>query len=115
MGLGKTIITIGFLAHLWEKKLCGPFLIVAPLSTLANWKAELSKWCPFMPALLYHGSKEERQEMQRQFQRQRQKAKDTKDTRSLGVVITSFEMAMRDIKFLCGCAWKYLVVDEAHG
>jgi len=114
MGLGKTIITIGFLAHLWEKKLCGPFLIVAPLSTLANWKAELSKWCPFMPALLYHGSKDERQEMQRQFQRQRQKAKDTKDTRSLGVVITSFEMAMRDIKFLCGCAWKYLVVDEAH-
>ena len=38
MGLGKTIQTIALLAHLIEvKQNSGPFLVVAPLSTLSNW------------------------------------------------------------------------------
>ncbi|CAJ0761039.1 12094_t:CDS:10 [Entrophospora sp. SA101] len=41
MGLGKTLQTIAFLAYLWENKIYGPFLIVAPLSTLANWVSEV--------------------------------------------------------------------------
>jgi chromodomain-helicase-DNA-binding protein 7 len=35
MGLGKTIQTIAFLNHLYQIEACrGPFLVVAPLSTL---------------------------------------------------------------------------------
>jgi SNF2 family DNA or RNA helicase len=41
MGLGKTIQTIALLSYLIEyKKNYGPFLIVAPLSTIPNWMAE---------------------------------------------------------------------------
>ena len=39
MGLGKTIQSIAFLDHLIKIcKIRGPFLVVAPLSTLSHWK-----------------------------------------------------------------------------
>lgn len=39
MGLGKTIQAIALLAHISERKnIWGPFLIVAPNSTLFNWQ-----------------------------------------------------------------------------
>lgn len=43
MGLGKTIQTIGFLAHLKGNGLDGPYMIIAPLSTLSNWVNEISR------------------------------------------------------------------------
>ena len=43
MGLGKTIQTIGFLSHLKGNGLHGPYLIIAPLSTLSNWMNEISR------------------------------------------------------------------------
>lgn len=43
MGLGKTIQTIGFLAHLKGNGLDGPYLVIAPLSTLSNWVNEISR------------------------------------------------------------------------
>ncbi|CAI2167043.1 13618_t:CDS:10 [Funneliformis geosporum] len=43
MGLGKTLQTIAFFAYLWERQIFGPFLIVAPLSTLANWVSEFHR------------------------------------------------------------------------
>jgi chromodomain-helicase-DNA-binding protein 1 len=49
MGLGKTIQCIAILAHLMlERGIPGPFLIVAPLSTVPAWQRELEKWAPFM-------------------------------------------------------------------
>ena len=63
MGLGKTIQTISFIAFLREKGITGPFLIAAPLSTTSNWVAEFKKWTPEIPVLLYHGSKQEREEL----------------------------------------------------
>ncbi|XP_072989516.1 ATP-dependent DNA helicase DDM1 isoform X3 [Typha latifolia] len=44
MGLGKTIQTIGFLAHLKGKGLDGPYMVIAPLSTLSNWVNEVSRF-----------------------------------------------------------------------
>jgi DNA helicase INO80 len=39
MGLGKTIQAISLLAHVSQNKnIWGPFLIVAPNSTLFNWQ-----------------------------------------------------------------------------
>lgn len=43
MGLGKTIQTIAFLAHLKGNGLHGPYLVIAPLSTLSNWVNEISR------------------------------------------------------------------------
>lgn len=44
MGLGKTVQTLGLLSHLRGRKVFGPFLIVAPLSTLPNWVNEITRW-----------------------------------------------------------------------
>lgn len=53
MGLGKTVQTIGLLSHLKGNKLHGPFLIVAPLSTLSNWVNEIRR-LPFFNFLHLH-------------------------------------------------------------
>ncbi len=57
------IQTIGFISHLWKKTIYGPFIVIAPLSTLTNWEAEFQKFAPTVPVLLYHGNKQERQKM----------------------------------------------------
>ncbi|KAF4695952.1 hypothetical protein FOZ62_011492, partial [Perkinsus olseni] len=45
MGLGKTITTIAFLNFLYTvEKVKGPFLVVAPLSTLGHWKKVADQW-----------------------------------------------------------------------
>ena len=113
MGLGKTIQTIGMMSNLKEKSVKGPFLVVAPLSTLANWNREVPQWTEGkMSSMLYHGAQEARAEL-------RTKWGET------DVIVTSFEICMRDIKFFQNPKfsnrtakedqqWKYLAVDEGH-
>lgn len=64
MGLGKTIQTIAFVAFLKEfKKISGPFMVVAPKSTLGNWMREFKKWMPCCRVLKLIAVKEERDEI----------------------------------------------------
>lgn len=44
MGLGKTIQTIAFLSHLKGNGLNGPYMVIAPLSTLSNWLSEIERY-----------------------------------------------------------------------
>lgn len=44
MGLGKTLQTISLMAFLREKGMIGPFLVVAPVSTLSNWVDEIERF-----------------------------------------------------------------------
>ena len=47
MGLGKTVQSIALLAHLAEtQNIWGPFLVVAPASTLHNWQQEVTRFVP---------------------------------------------------------------------
>ena len=47
MGLGKTLQTISLLCHVYAvKKRPGPFLVIAPLSTIANWEKEVCSPAP---------------------------------------------------------------------
>lgn len=56
MGLGKTIQSIGFLAHLQSALgQGGPHLVVVPLSVLSNWLSEIERFCPSMRAVRFHG------------------------------------------------------------
>lgn len=105
MGLGKTIQAISVIAHLVEQGVSGPFLVVAPLSTLSNWLSELHRFSPRLPALLYHG-------VQRRDLLPRLRTPDTAAV--LPVVLTSYEVAIRDSRQLANFEWKYLVVDEGH-
>ena len=55
MGLGKTCQVIAFLAHLFEKGIKGPHLVVVPGSTLENWLREFSIFCPGLVVMPYYG------------------------------------------------------------
>jgi SNF2 family DNA or RNA helicase len=45
MGLGKTAQSIAVLAWLRQyAKAAGPFLVVAPLTTLGHWQREVETW-----------------------------------------------------------------------
>ncbi len=46
MGLGKTIQCIALVSHLIEQEVPGPFLVVAPLSTVPNWVSEFARFTP---------------------------------------------------------------------
>jgi ATP-dependent DNA helicase len=108
MGLGKTLQTISFLAYLAEVGTKGPFLIVAPLSTLANWESEFRQFCPSLSVLLYHGSTTER------AKKRRNDLKIKNGLINVSVVITSYEISMKDKRSLKSVQWKYIVVDEGH-
>lgn len=105
MGLGKTVQVISFFAHLYEMKVRGPFLIVTPLSTLGNWVGELKRFTPNVPVILYHGTPEERATKRKSISQARKDA-------GFPTVVTSFEVVMKDRRFLANLPWKYLVIDE---
>ena len=111
MGLGKTIQVIALLSHLRNMGVKGAMMVCAPLSTLANWKKEFAKWAPTVNVLVYHGNPEERLALRRRYLRRGMIA-------SLPVVLTTYEMAMRDRSVRGGGLgihhWKYIVVDEGH-
>jgi ATP-dependent DNA helicase len=107
MGLGKTIQTIAMLAHLWENKSYGPFLIAAPLSTTSNWVAEFEKWTPSMPVMLYHGDKKERERLRKTRLR-------NPGTDQFPIMVTSYEICMNDRKYLTSFGWQFIIIDEGH-
>lgn len=108
MGLGKTIQLISFLAFLRENGTNGPFLILGPLSTVNNWVREFGFWTPKIPVVMYHGSPQARGEIRR-----KQLKGDARGAK-FPVVCTSYEICMRDKKYLANLPWKFIVVDEGH-
>ncbi|RHY12865.1 hypothetical protein DYB36_004092 [Aphanomyces astaci] len=86
MGLGKTVQTVAYINHLVTKEnLRGPYLIIAPLSTLSHWQREASS--------------NHHQQPQYRFD----------------VLITTFEMCTaNDYLTLARIKWQLAVVDEAH-
>lgn len=108
MGLGKTIQTIGFLAHLKGKGLDGPYMVIAPLSTLSNWMNEMNRFTPSMKAIIYHGDLKERNAI-------RLKHMPKNIGPNFPIVITSYEVALNDARrHLRHYKWKYVIVDEGH-
>ena len=51
MGLGKTVQCIAMMAHLVNMGVPGPYLVVAPLSTLPNWQSEFERFAPKVSSL----------------------------------------------------------------
>jgi SNF2 family DNA or RNA helicase len=112
MGLGKTIQTIALLAHLRELKVYAWRILVVPLSTMTNWMAELQKWAPSVPAMQYHGDKEERVALRKRMAQ----IKKSEDKSRIPVLVTTYEVVCRDRRDLqvLNLDWKHLIVDEGH-
>ncbi|KAM0031482.1 putative DNA helicase chromatin remodeling SNF2 family [Helianthus debilis subsp. tardiflorus] len=104
MGLGKTIQTISLIAYLMENKgVTGPHVIVAPKAVLPNWINEFSTWAPSIAAFLYDGRLDERKAMREELSEGK-----------FSVLITHYDLIMRDKAFLKKIPWYYMVVDEGH-
>lgn len=105
MGLGKTLQTISLLGYLrYVKKIDGPFLVIVPKSTLDNWRREFNKWTPEVNVIVLHGDKERRQNILQNYVMQAK----------FDVLVTSYEMVIREKNVLKKLAWHYIVIDEAH-
>ncbi|EFO63198.1 Transcriptional activator, putative [Giardia lamblia P15] len=126
MGLGKSVQTIAFFQHLVEKyHYHGPFLIIAPNSLLINWIKELKKFVPSLLLWPYWGTQRERMLIKRgwattlsfghNIDAAMEKNENVlgKSDSILHVVITSYQIAVSDIKTLAAIPWKTIVLDEA--
>uniref|UniRef100_A0A8B9S488 Chromodomain helicase DNA binding protein 1 n=1 Tax=Apteryx owenii TaxID=8824 RepID=A0A8B9S488_APTOW len=110
MGLGKTIQTISFLNYLFhEHQLYGPFLLVVPLSTLTSWQREIQTWAPQMNAVVYLGDITSRN-MIRTHEWMHPQTKRLK----FNILLTTYEILLKDKSFLGGLNWAFIGVDEAH-
>ena len=49
--------------HLVQRGIQGPFLVIAPKSTLGNWTKELDKWLPKLRVVKLVALKQEREEI----------------------------------------------------
>eukprot|EP00567_Pseudictyota_dubia_P012407 CAMPEP_0197443846 /NCGR_PEP_ID=MMETSP1175-20131217/9482_1 /TAXON_ID=1003142 /ORGANISM="Triceratium dubium, Strain CCMP147" /LENGTH=1531 /DNA_ID=CAMNT_0042974537 /DNA_START=443 /DNA_END=5038 /DNA_ORIENTATION=+ len=135
MGLGKTLQSISILAYNYEYLgIQGPHLICVPKSTLSNWMNELNRWCPSLRAIRFHGSKEDREAIIREYFTNEAASHDGKrppnqirneDTgdmeddnsenpRAWDVCVTTYEVCNTERKTLEKFGWRYLVIDEAH-
>ncbi|PRP87395.1 chromodomain helicase hrp1 [Planoprotostelium fungivorum] len=117
MGLGKTVQSISLLHYLHTiQKIRGPFLIVAPLSTIGHWHRELERWT-YMNVLHYGGNKTNR-ELTRRFgfyYPAREGEMVNRNVFKFNVLLTTFEMiyAPGDWGELARINWKCIIVDEA--
>ncbi|MBN3299546.1 CHD1L protein, partial [Amia calva] len=105
MGLGKTCQTISLLVYMCGAlRQDGPFLVLSPLSVLNNWSEELQRFAPGLSVVCFSGDKEARAELQ----------KDLRSNKRFHVLLTTYELCLKDDSFLKRWQWRVLVVDEAH-
>uniref|UniRef100_A0A3B1JQ50 Chromodomain helicase DNA binding protein 7 n=1 Tax=Astyanax mexicanus TaxID=7994 RepID=A0A3B1JQ50_ASTMX len=116
MGLGKTIQSITFLYEIYLKGIHGPFLVIAPLSTIPNWEREFRTWTE-LNVVVYHGSQASRRTIQAYEMNYRDaQGRVIKGAYKFHAIITTFEMILTDCPELrsvpCWGRWRDIL---AHG
>jgi SNF2 family DNA or RNA helicase len=104
MGLGKTVQAIAMLVSEREqfgRDAIGPTLVVCPMSVARQWVHEVERFAPGLRVLLHHGP--DRLAGQRFVER----------ARECDAVITSYDIATRDVETLQLVHWDRLLLDEA--
>ncbi|MEV0562170.1 SNF2-related protein [Dactylosporangium sp. NPDC050588] len=95
MGLGKTVQVLALEALLRERGARPPTLIVCPLSVLGNWRREIGRFTPGLRVAVHHGT---------------ERAADELDA---DLVLTTYQVATRDVDRLAARDWDRIVLDEA--
>jgi SNF2 family DNA or RNA helicase len=138
MGLGKTIQAISYILSIRHAmgKLCDflPFLVVAPLSTIENWRAEFATWAPDLNVVCYNGDKVSRDRIrdleffvdERDLESDSssddessdsdrvRKPKKLRRTVKFDILLSSYEFILKDSKYLKGFDWESMIIDEGH-
>ncbi|KAK9461892.1 SNF2 family N-terminal domain-containing protein [Lipomyces oligophaga] len=111
MGLGKTVQSISVMAYLAEvHNIWGPFLVIAPASTLHNWQQEIAKFVPDFKALPYWGNAKDRKILRKFWDRKQ--LRYTKDA-PFHVLVTSYQLIVADAQYFQRIKWQYMILDEA--
>lgn len=114
MGLGKTIQSITFLYEIYLKGIQGPFLVIAPLSTIPNWEREFRTWTE-LNVVVYHGSQASRRTIQLyEMYFKDAQGRVIKGAYKFHAIITTFEMILTDCPELRNIPWRCVIIDEAH-
>lgn len=100
MGLGKTLQTIAWILGCPAEP-GRPFLIVAPLTLVSNWRHEFARFAPQAKVYVHQG---EGRQLELGFRRA---------VAGADVVVTSYSLLVRDYAILRKTAWCGLVLDEA--
>ncbi len=101
MGLGKTLQSISLLAAIHEKIIPSasasdkPHLIVVPPTLLFNWEQELQRFYPKLKVYQYFGKNR------------------TTQFKGYDVVLTTYSLVRRDIRFLKETPFHVIIFDEA--
>ena len=104
-------------------------MVIAPKSTLSNWVGEFKRWCPSLITICLIGAAEERvRKRSTEVPQPTISSSSSTSPPSLqnriiqeeilpgewNVVITSYEMVLREKATFKKFNWRYLVIDEAH-
>ena len=96
MGLGKTPTTLAHLAGI-----PGPHLVVCPLSVVRNWEKEAARFVPDMSVMVHHGTG------------RADVSTFADEAARFDLVVTTYQVAARDIDTLRTVRWGAFVLDEA--
>lgn len=105
----QTVQTVAFLSYLsHQMQQYGPFLVIVPLSTITAWQSQFATWAPDLNVITYIGTAAAREVIRNyEFGPSNKKLK-------MNVLLTTYELILRDAKELCDIRWQVLAVDEAH-
>ncbi len=101
MGLGKTIQALALYQRDWEAGNRRPVLLVCPVSVVSNWQKEATRFTPDLPVMVHHGpSRSKGPAFKEEAERH-------------AIVISSYGLLHRDVKFLRDVPWSGVILDEA--
>ena len=105
MGLGKTIQSVCFLTALKaDYGASGPTLLVVPLSTIDAWQREFGLWArDRLNVIVYTGDADSRAT-----------ARKYEFPAGFDVLLTTYELVLKDHLILSSVKWRLLLVDEGH-
>ena len=103
----QTVQTVSFLSYLFhEMQQYGPFLVIVPLSTITAWEQQFASWAPDLNVIKYTGTAIAREVIRKyEFGASSKKLK-------MNVLLTTYEITLRDSKELGDIKWQMLAVDE---
>ena len=115
MGLGKTVQIVTTLVDISKSSgIRGPYLVIAPLSTLHHWQHEFENWSD-LNAIVYHGNPLGKEVIQRyEMTLFKEDGLPDESRMKCEVVITNYETIMSDYDVFKRIQWRYLVLDEGH-
>ncbi|HOW15099.1 DEAD/DEAH box helicase, partial [Methanosarcina sp.] len=83
------------------RKVPKPVLLVCPTSVINNWRKEAARFTPELSVMVHQGTSRKKEE---EFK---------KEAMNHAIVISSYGLLQRDVKFLKGVPWSGIVLDEA--